>query len=120
MAAFAVLALLFSAFAHDPLAPPPWSEAIEQAHYAAEYMLPDGTVPERCHDFADDHGEHRLGGCESCRIASFSWMPDFGVAEALIYSETANAVWPPVETQPLLRACYRLNGPSRAPPFVLV
>lgn len=120
IAPLAVLAFLFSAFSHDPLAPEPWSEAIKQAHYAAEYVLPDGTVPERCHDFHQGPGEHRQGACEACRIASFSWIPVIGLAEILDFKAANDGVWPPAKPIVLMRACYRLTGPSRAPPIVLI
>lgn len=66
------LSLLLVAFAHTPVISP-------AAAYAgvdiADYILPDGTLPDLCLD-GDEDGHHSVSNrCEACRIVSAVDLP---------------------------------------------
>jgi hypothetical protein len=69
------LALLMVAFAHKPL-----GVSDRLAAYAgvdvAQYILPDGTLPDLCLSGGDHGGHHaKSNDCEACRIASSADLP---------------------------------------------
>ncbi|WP_394691829.1 hypothetical protein [Hoeflea sp.] len=69
------LALLMVAFAHQPPA-----VSVKLPAYAgvdfAEYILPDGTLPDLCLT-GEDHGSHhgKSNHCEACRISASADLP---------------------------------------------
>lgn len=69
------LALFMVGFAHKPL-----GVSDQLAAYAgvdiAEYILPDGTLPDLCLN-GEEHGGHhaKSNDCEACRIASSVDLP---------------------------------------------
>jgi len=68
------LSLLLVAFAHNP----PISAATASAYAdvnVADYLLPDGTLPDLCLD-SEGSGKHAgVGNCEACRIVSSVDLP---------------------------------------------
>jgi hypothetical protein len=68
------LALVFVAFAHQPIEARP----ANQIDLAA-YTLPDGTVPVLCLPGSDDKDQHKSAwhgtGCEACRLSASFILP---------------------------------------------
>jgi hypothetical protein len=69
------LALLMVAFAHKPLDVTDKIAAYADVDFA-EYILPDGTLPDLCL-IGEDHGGHhaKSSNCEACRISSSADLP---------------------------------------------
>ncbi len=68
------LSLLLVAFAHQPLV----TSAAVSAYAGvdvADYVLPDGTLPDICLDGRDDGHHSASKHCEACRIVSSVDLP---------------------------------------------
>ena len=68
------LSLMLVAFAHKPLVPSATASAYAEVNIA-EYILPDGTLPELCLDGEADTHHAAAGTCEACRIVSSVDLP---------------------------------------------
>lgn len=72
------LSLLLVAFAHKPLSASAAAVALQFAYAGvdvAEFILPDGTLPDLCLE-GEGSGEHSgAGHCEACRIVSAAGLP---------------------------------------------
>lgn len=109
------LALLMVAFAHNPL-----SVSDKLAAYAdvdfAEYILPDGTLPDLCLT-GDDHDGHHANsnGCEACRISSSADLPlPFSGVSVHCGSFANKTTFPQVVS--FVAAALRPGASPRAPP----
>jgi len=68
------LSLLLVAFAHKPIVSSATAAAYADVNIA-EFVLPDGTLPDLCLD-SGKTGEHASAGhCEACRIVSSVDLP---------------------------------------------
>jgi hypothetical protein len=68
------LSLLLVAFAHNPLISAATASAYADVN-VADYLLPDGTLPDLCLD-SEGSGKHAgVGHCEACRIVSSVDLP---------------------------------------------
>lgn len=68
------LSLLLVAFAHKPLVTSAAASAYDGVNIA-DYVLPDGTLPDLC--LSDEEGGHHSGfnHCEACRIFASADVP---------------------------------------------
>lgn len=108
------VALLFVGFAHQPA-----SAAEPSAIELAQYVLPDGTMPDLClNDHVDGKGKHVMPGkCEACRIAGAMLMPQpADLAGALLAFRDISAL--PLAEEALHSKRERPGAPPRAPPLL--
>ncbi|MEM0900057.1 MAG: hypothetical protein AAGI92_08930 [Pseudomonadota bacterium] len=110
----AIFAFLAIAFAHDPLAADPWEVALDKAQFAAQYALPDGTVPDRCSDLHGNHQDHLMFACEHCLVSGAIALGSVSTVPNTL-TLSARTVAPRYElllsSRPLA-----LKGLTRAPP----
>lgn len=119
ISALALLAVLASAYAHDPAARDPMEIALERAEYVARYALPDGTVPVRCHDLDGDHAAHDRTDCTFCLLNAGAPVPDGAGAPVHMPAVATSGGFVVFNPDLPRRDLYRLNGACRAPPTTL-
>lgn len=110
------LALVFVAFAHQPV-----SAAPAQPDLSA-YTLPDGSLPVLClTDTGGDKDHHSSAwhgnGCEACRLASsvILPMPPMTAGQKV---EPLQSLANKREAALIARHAYPPSAPPQAPPFV--
>ena len=110
------LSLLLLAFAHKPLV----SSAAASTYAGvdiAEFVLPDGTLPDLCLTGEEDGAHHSLANhCEACRIVSSVDLPSpFGGYVVIRLSAAVELTVPQYArfTRPFLRANASPRGPPR-------
>lgn len=83
------------------------------------YAMPDGTLPELCHDGAPaDHGQEDQAPCPACRIIAALALPQ-PLALPAIHLEPVSVVWP--RTALADTAAHQPRAPpARGPPSVLI
>ena len=110
------VALLFVGFAHQP-AVASGPSALE----LAQYVLPDGTIPDLCLDgMVDGKTRHAAPGkCEACRIGGAMLMPEPADLDGSILAFRRVAALPLV-AEALHSRRERPGAPPRAPPFLSV
>lgn len=110
------VALLFVGFAHQPA-----SASQPDVFELAQYVLPDGTIPDLCLDgMVDGKAKHAMPiKCEACRIGSAMLMPQpADLAGALLAFRHVSAL--PLVEETLRSRRERPGAPPRAPPFLSV
>lgn len=110
------VALLSVGFAHRP------ASAFEPtALELAQYVLPDGTLPDLClGGMVDGKTTHVVPGkCEACRIGSNLLMPEPADLAGAVFAFRHVAALPLVE-EALHSRRDRPGSPPRAPPFLSV
>ena len=112
------VSLLLVAFAHKPIVVSATASAYQGAEIA-DYVLPDGTLPDICLTGEEDGHHSTASHCEACRIVSSVDLPapfeGFLLHRANLRSTVgANRTVRPAE--PVLRA----DASPRAPPFRIV
>lgn len=110
------LSLLLVAFAHQPL-----TLSAGAAAYAgvdiADYVLPDGTLPDLCLDGGED-GHHSVSNhCEACRIVSSVDLPSPFDGYVVIRLSAAAELAVPQDAR-LARPLLRANASPRGPPLL--
>lgn len=110
------VALLFVGFAHQPV-----SASQPGVFELAQYVLPDGTIPDLCLDGMVDGKAKHAGSvkCEACRIGSAILMPAPADLDGAVLAFRFVAALPLVE-EALHSRRDRPGAPPRAPPFLLV
>lgn len=112
------LSLLLVAFAHKPLVSPATASAYAGVD-VAEFVLPDGTLPDICLTGEDDGPHHFAGNhCEACRIVSSVDLPPPFDGYLVIRRSAAAEQTAPQDvrfTRPFLRA----NASPRGPPRII-
>lgn len=107
------LSLMLVAFAHKPLVSSATASAYAEVNIA-EYILPDGTLPELCLDGEADTHHAAAGTCEACRIVSSVDLPapmgGFVTNRRLAPVDLAPA-GQPADTRPALRPGASPRGP---------
>lgn len=68
-----VLTLISIGLIHNA---PPRADLPSQATAEASYMLPDGSMPDQCLGTGEDHKSKPAAGCETCRLAANTLLPD--------------------------------------------
>ena len=108
------VALLFVGFAHQPA-----SASQPGIFELAEYVLPDGTIPDLCLDgMVDGKAKHAMPGkCEACRIGSAMLVPAPADLSGAMLAFRRVAALPLVE-EALHSRRERPGAPPRAPPFL--
>jgi hypothetical protein len=110
------LALVFVAFAHQPVSASPAS-AID----LAAYTLPDGSVPVLCLDGEVDQGAHKSSwhgnGCEACRLSVSVILPVPLTASSLKI-EPVQSLAVKREAIRIARSLFPPSAPPQAPPLV--
>jgi hypothetical protein len=108
------LSLLLVAFAHKPLVS---SASADAGVDIAEYVLPDGTLPDLCLTGEEDGTHHSLANhCEACRIVSSVDLPSPFDGYVVIRLGAAAELSVPQDarfTRPFLRANASPRGPPR-------
>ena len=110
------VALLFVGFAHQPA-----SASAPTALELAQYVLPDGTIPDLCLDGSvDGKTKHVMPiKCEACRIGSAMLLPaPADLAGAALAFRRVSAL--PLVEEALHSKRERPGAPPRAPPFLSV
>lgn len=110
------LALVFVAFAHQPVAAFP-AQTID----LSAYTLPDGTVPSLCLTDSGDGDHHKSAwhgtGCEACRLVSSVILPVPSViSDRKIQPLQSLAI--KREAALIARHAYPPSAPPQAPPLV--
>lgn len=107
------VALLFVGFAHQPA-----SANAPSAFELAQYMLPDGTMPDIClNDRVDGRIKHVAPiKCEACRIGGDLLVPPPADFTGTVLSVRRVSTLPPVEETLRFRR-ERPGASPRAPPF---
>ncbi|MEM5473633.1 hypothetical protein WNZ14_18025 [Hoeflea sp. AS60] len=109
------LSLLLVAFAHQPLTLPAGAAAYAGVDIA-DYVLPDGTLPDLCLDGGED-GHHSVSShCEACRIVSSVDLPSPFDGYVVIRLSAAAELTLPQDvssTRPFLRENASPRGPPR-------
>lgn len=103
-----VAVLVAAAFAHRPHANPSGLSLVS----LAQYVLPDGTLPDFCLTGTGDHQSHHH--CEFCLIAGGSAPPDCP-AQAPMPNVAKSTVTTPRIGPPTWPACLA-TSPPRGPP----
>ncbi len=110
------LALVFVAFAHQPLSASP-AKDID----LAAYTLPDGSVPVLCLDNEVDHDSHKSAwhgnGCEACRLSASIILP----VPPMAYGQKIEQVQSLAikrEAVRIARSLFPPSAPPHAPPLV--
>ncbi|MBP1876038.1 hypothetical protein J2Z19_005787 [Ensifer adhaerens] len=96
-----VLTLISIGLIHNA---PPRADLPSQATAEASYMLPDGSMPDQCLGTGEDHKSKPATGCETCRLAANTLLPD-----------PADTIGAPVsfrEATPPFIGIYRTLGPQ--------
>lgn len=108
--------LLFVGFAHQPASAPQPS-----TFELAQYVLPDGTLPDLCLDgIVDGKAKHVSPlKCEACRIGSAMLMPVPADLDGAVLAFRFVAALPLLE-EALHSRRERPGAPPRAPPVLLV
>ena len=109
------VALLSVGFAHKPAFAVNEPSALE----LAQYVLPDGTLPDIClNGMVDGKEKHPAPfKCEACRIASGLLMPaPADLAGDLLAFRHVSPL--PLAEEALHSKCERPGAPPRAPPFL--
>lgn len=109
------LALLLIGFAHQP----PDAVGHLSAAEMAEYVLPDGTLPELCHSLHEDEAKHpghdQATGCEVCRLTASILLPTpTDISGQPILHEAAHAA--PARSEAFYRQLFPPNTSPRGPP----
>ena len=111
------VALLSVGFAHRPAMAANVPSAVE----LAQYVLPDGTMPDLCLDGMVDGKEKHATPikCEACRIGSAMLLPaPADLAGAALAFRRVSAL--PLVEEALHSKRERPGSPPRAPPFLSV
>lgn len=110
------LSLLLVAFAHKPLTLSAAASAYAGVDIA-EFVLPDGTLPDLCLTGEEDGTHHSLANhCEACRIVSSVDLPSPFNGYVVIRLSAAAELSVPQDarfTRPFLRANASPRGPPR-------
>jgi DUF2946 family protein len=111
---FCVLSLLLVAFAHKPLI----SSAAASAYVgvdAADFILPDGTLPDLCLGGEEDGHHSTFNHCEACRIfASVDLPTPVDVFVVNLLSPAAHLT--PRQDDRFVRSFLRPGASPRGPP----
>ena len=109
------VALLSVGFAHRPVMAANAPSAAE----LAQYVLPDGTLPDLCLDgMVDGKAKHAMPGkCEACRIGSAMLVPAPADLSGAMLAFRRVAALPLVE-EALHSRRERPGAPPRAPPVL--
>mgnify|MGYP001565386200 CR=1 FL=1 len=109
------VALLFVGFAHQPA-----SATAPSALELAQYVLPDGTLPDICLNDMIGKVKHAAPiKCEACRIGSAMLMPEPADLAGAVLAYVDISALPLVE-ETLRSRRERPGAPPRAPPFLSV
>lgn len=82
------------------------------------YAMPDGSLPELCHDGGADHGTKDQPPCPLCRIIAALDMPPI-ISLAPVQLAPASVVWP--DTALADASLYQSRAPpARGPPAALI
>lgn len=109
------LSLLLVAFAHKPLT----TSAAASAYVGvdvADFILPDGTLPDLCLGGEEDGHQSAFNHCEACRIIASVDVPspiDVFVVNLL----GPAAQLPPRQNDRFVRSFLRPGASPRGPPF---
>lgn len=99
-----VVALVSIGLVHNA---PSRADLPTQAPDEASYMLPDGSMPDHCLGGGKDHKSKPAQGCETCRLAANTLLPD-----------PADTIGAPVSfrepTPPFIGTCQTLRQRSLA------
>ena len=110
------LALVFVAFAHQPISASPASDID-----LAAYTLPDGSVPVLCLDNKVDQGSHKSAwhgnGCEACRLSASVILPVPPMASGL-KDEPSSIAYDKARSGPDRAQPLPPSAPPQAPPLV--
>jgi hypothetical protein len=110
------LALVFVAFAHQPISASPASDID-----LAAYTLPDGSVPVLCLDNKVDQGSHKSAwhgnGCEACRLSASIILPVPPMASGLKIAPVQSLAIKQ-EAVRIARSLFPPSAPPQAPPLV--
>lgn len=108
------VALLSVGFAHQPVA-----ASVPNGFELAEYVLPDGTMPDLCLDGMVGGQDKHVAPlkCEACRIGSAMLLPEPADLAGAVLSFQLVADLPLVE-EALHSRRERPGSPPRAPPFL--
>ena len=83
------------------------------------YAMPDGTLPELCHDGGTlDHGQKDQAPCPACRIIAAVELPAVLTLPS-VQLEPVAVVWPDVALADVSTHMQRAP-PARGPPTVLI
>ena len=109
------VALLSVGFAHKPA----FAANVPSALELAQYVLPDGTLPDLCLDGIVDGKEKHAAPvkCEACRIASSLLMPEPADLAGVVLAFRHVSPLPLAE-EALHPKRERPGAPPRAPPFL--
>jgi hypothetical protein len=110
-----IMALVMAAHAHRVWANDDAFAVTDRAGYAAQYTLPDGTLPVLCQPGGQRHHAHQYA-CDFCLIAGAASVPD--MADDFFAMAGAS----PVQRSNLAplhagRKLYRIYAALRAPPM---
>ncbi|MCZ4288246.1 hypothetical protein O4H62_05150 [Hoeflea alexandrii] len=110
------LSLLLVAFAHKPLVSSSAASGYPGVDIA-EFVLPDGTLPDLCLTGEENGAHHSLANhCEACRIVSSVDLPSPFDGYVVIRLSAAAELAVPQDvrfTRPFLRANASPRGPPR-------
>lgn len=107
------LSLMLVAFAHKPLVSSAAASAYAEVNIA-EFILPDGTLPELCLDGEADAHHSAASSCEACRIVSSVDLPapmDGFITNRRLASVELVLPSEPADTRPALRPGASPRGP---------
>ena len=108
------LSLLLVAFAHKPLTSPAAASAYDGVNIA-EFILPDGTLPDLCLSDEEDGHHSAFNHCEACRIfASVDLPSPVDVFVVNLLRPAAGLKWP--RDDRFARSFLRPDASPRGPP----
>jgi hypothetical protein len=111
---FVLAAVILSAFAHRPAVNAPSSYEL------AQYVLPDGTLPDLCATDQDGAPVHEHAFCDFCLIAGASAPAQPAVSALSRPLPLLLAVMMPVKTAPPIAAVELATASKRGPPSISV
>ena len=109
-----VAVLVMAAFAHRPAAPATGGMSLAEL---AQYVLPDGTLPDLCLPGGERHGAS--GHCEFCLIAGGA-APPCPAATPVAVAMAVSSVTQGEHAGPPVCAACRATAPARGPPITHV
>lgn len=109
-------ALVMSAFAHQASPAVAQPTGIDMRAYAAQYTLPDGTLPVLC-DWQSGDSQNSTSLCEFCLIAASAHLTPIEASVFAAYQTVSIATGKRPDPAMGSRHLYRLNAPLRGPPL---
>jgi len=109
------LSLMLVAFAHTPIILPAAASGYVGVDIA-DYVLPDGTLPDICLSDDDDSHQHAANHCEACRIVSSVDLPSPFDGYVVNRLSAAAELTVPEDVMPL-RPVLRASASPRGPPL---